>query len=84
MLVDACVIDGKIEPEAKARIASVRPDEQIILVFIYQVHTPQVTCFKGGIETEMTSFSLPTVTWRSHDHPSDVSEAAFIFTIFAI
>lgn len=42
-LVGADVVDDEVEPDAVARVARVRADEQVVLVLCYEVHPSQVS-----------------------------------------
>lgn len=83
-LVSLHVVHGEIEPHTKSRVASVRPDEQIVLEFRDKIHPAQVAGFERGVEADVSFLRLPAMPWRSYYHLVHVAQPSFCVAVFAL
>lgn len=83
-LVSLHVVHGEIEPHTKSRVASVRPDEQIVLEFRDKIHPAQVASFERGVEADVSFLRLPAMAWRSYYHLVHVAQSSFCIAVFAL
>lgn len=67
------IVNGKIEPKSVARIACVRPQEQIVLEFAHQVSSSEVTGLEGCVEAKVATLSFATMAWWPDDHPTHIA-----------
>lgn len=83
-LVSLHVVHGEVEPQTKSGVASVRPDEQIVLEFRDKVHPAQVASLERGVEADVPFLRLPAMAWRSYYHLVHVAQSSFRIAVFAL
>lgn len=78
------IVDCEIEPEAKARIAGVWPQKQIILELAHQLRFAQIAGLKGRIEAQVATFGLAALPGRTDYHSGDIAQSALTIAVLAI
>uniref|UniRef100_A0A1I8G3L7 ABC transporter domain-containing protein n=1 Tax=Macrostomum lignano TaxID=282301 RepID=A0A1I8G3L7_9PLAT len=60
-LVGFDILHGEVEPDPVALVASVRPDEQVVLELADEVHPAQVAALEAGVEHQVALLRLARV-----------------------
>lgn len=78
------VFNCKIEPEPSPGSAGVWSDVQIILQVCDMVCSSQVPTLKRCVETQLSTFGLPTLPRRTNDQPTQIAQTSFSVAFFTI
>lgn len=78
------IVHGEVEPETKAWIASIWTQKQIILELAHQLRFAQVAGLESGIEAQMSTLGLATLSGWTYDNARHVAQSALAVAVLAV